>query len=205
MSEHKEDRPDRAAGYEALIRRYNLDVIPHWHISFVSAFSMRTKQATENGVEEVFPSQYWPGDSLGDHLEFALKYDGVNLAILASIFQTAEEEEFLTYVRSRPTGKYARRLWFLYEFLLNRALPLEELKQGNYTDLLDPKEYYTAETVRKVQRQRINDNLLGGRSFCPLVRRSDALQHAEMAVLSEKCRRMVAAISLPVQPGLSAL
>ncbi|MBP7869467.1 MAG: Fic family protein [Candidatus Hydrogenedentes bacterium] len=193
MSEHKEDRPDRVAGYEALIRRYTLDVIPHWHRSFVSASSRRTKQAMENGVEEVFPSQYWPGASLGDHLEFALKYDGINLALLASIFQAAEEEEFLKYVRSRPTGKYARCLWFLYEFLLNRSLPLEDLKQGNYVDLLDPKEYYTVETVRKVRRQRINDNLLGGRSFCPLVRRSDALQHAKMAELYDKCRRIVAA------------
>ena len=168
MSESNLDSSDRAAGYEALIRRYNLGVIPHWHKSFVSASSTRRKHTTGEEIEEIFPSQYWPGDSLGDHLEFALKHDGTNLAILACIFQAAEEEEFLKYVRYKPTGKYVRRLWFLYEFLLNRSLPLEDLKQGNYVDLLEPEEYYTVETIRQIRRQRINDNLLGDRRFLAL-------------------------------------
>jgi len=38
---------------------------------------------------EVYPARYWPGDTLGGHLEFALKYDGTNLAILASVFNAA--------------------------------------------------------------------------------------------------------------------
>ena len=53
------------------------------------------------------------GDTLGDHLEFALKYDGTNLAILASLFMEAAEEDILEYTRSKPAGKYVRRLWFL--------------------------------------------------------------------------------------------
>ena len=195
MAEHNLDSTARAAGYEALIQRYHLSVIPHWHKSFVSISSTRKKRTTAEGVEEVYPSQYWPGDSLGDHLEFALKYDGTNLAILDCLFQAAEEEEFLNYLRSRPTGKYARRLWFLYEFLLNKTLPLEDLKQGNYVDLLDSEKYYTVKTIRQVGRQRINDNLLGDRRFCPIVRRSEALQRAEKDDLSERCRRMVSAYS----------
>ncbi len=193
MSESNLDSSDRAAGYEALIRRYNLGVIPHWHKSFVSASSTRRKHTTGEEIEEIFPSQYWPGDSLGDHLEFALKHDGTNLAILACIFQAAEEEEFLKYVRYKPTGKYVRRLWFLYEFLLNRSLPLEDLKQGNYVDLLEPEEYYTVETIRQIRRQRINDNLLGDRRFCPVVRRSYTLQRQERSGLPEKCLRIVSA------------
>ncbi len=93
-------------------------------------------------TEEVYPPKYWPGDTLGDHLEFALKYDGTNPAILASLFQKAVEEDFLEHVRAKPTGKYARRLWFLYESLTGKTLPLDDLKQGNYIDLLEPAEYY---------------------------------------------------------------
>jgi hypothetical protein len=185
----------RAAGYEALIERYDLIVIPNWHKSFVSDSSTRSKHTTEKGIEEVYPSPYWPGDSLGDHLEFALKHDGTNLAILACVFQAAEQEEFLNYIRSRPTGKYARRLWFLYEFLLDKPLPLEDLNQGNYVYLLDPKEYYTVSPVRQVRRQRINDNLLGDRQFCPVVRRSDTLRRFEKADLPVKCQRIVSAYS----------
>ena len=81
-------------------------------------------------------------------------------------------DDVLAYVRSRPTGKYARRLWFLYEFLTDRTLPLNDLRQGNYVDLLGPEAYYTVGSPRRVRRQRVNDNLLGDRRFCPTVRRT---------------------------------
>ncbi|MDE0181630.1 MAG: hypothetical protein OXL39_09815 [Caldilineaceae bacterium] len=56
----------------------------------------------------MYPTHYWPGDRLGDQLEFALKYDGTNLAVLARLFQESVEEELLEYIHARPTGKYAR-------------------------------------------------------------------------------------------------
>ena len=61
-------------------------------------------------VEEVFPPRYWPGDGLSEQLEFALKHDGTNLAILATLFRVTPADDLLAYIRSRPTGKYARRL-----------------------------------------------------------------------------------------------
>ena len=129
-SEAAEYRP---AGYAALIERYGLVVIRNWHQSLVATSGTHRIDSTEGVIEEVYPSKYWPGDSLGDHLEFALKYDGTNLAILASLFPVIGSEDFLDYVRSKPTGKYARRLWFLYEFLTGESLPLDDLKQGNYS------------------------------------------------------------------------
>ncbi|MBN1902823.1 hypothetical protein JW926_15985 [Candidatus Sumerlaeota bacterium] len=73
-------------------------------------------------LQEVYPSRYFPGDGLDDHLAFALKYDGTNLSILYCLFQKAPEEEIITNVTSKPTGKYTRRLWFLYEFLTGKTL-----------------------------------------------------------------------------------
>jgi hypothetical protein len=63
-------------------------------------------------------------------------------------------EEFLAHVRLKPTGKYARRLWFLYEFLTGTPFPLEDMKRGNYIDLLDPDQYYTAALAKPARRQR---------------------------------------------------
>ena len=65
----------RTAGYEALIERYGLDVLPHWHHSFVSKESQvhRIKKDGDT-VHEIYPERYWPGDSAGEQLEFALKY-----------------------------------------------------------------------------------------------------------------------------------
>ncbi len=197
MADKDQDKSrHRPAGYAVLIQRYDLDVIPNWHKSFVAATGTHRLDSTGSVIEEVYPSKYWPGDTLGGHLEFALKYDGTNLAILTGLFQVAAEEDFLVYVRSRPTGKYARRLWFLYEFLTGKTLPLADLRRGNYIDLLEPDEYYTVVTqARQVRRQRINDNMPGERRFCPMVRRTDVLRDFETADLPKRCRQVVSAYS----------
>ena len=187
-------RPGRPAGYTALIVRYGLDVIPNWHSSWVLTRGVHRRQVHSEGVEETYPATYWPGDRLGDHLTFALKYDGTNLGILAALFRKAPLADILAYVASRPTGKYARRVWFLYEFLTGAQLPLDDLPRvGSYVDLLDADAYYTTTSSRRVQRQRINDNLLGDSRFCPTVRRTDVLRQNESAGVPQRCRELVAA------------
>jgi hypothetical protein len=187
----------RPAGYAALIERYHLRVIPNWHESFVAEGVGRRIEPEDNRVRETYPASHWPGDSLGDHLEFALKYDGTNLAILVVLFRTIEAGEFAAYVQSKPTGKYVRRLWFLYEFLTANRLPLNDLttKQGNYIDLLPPEEYYTTSVVRQVRRQRINDNLLGDVRFCPTVRCTEMLRRLNASDLKQRCLKIVGAFS----------
>jgi len=101
----------------------------------------------------------------------------------------------IEYVRSKPTGKYARRLWFLYEFLTGKTLPLDNVKRGNYIDLLDPDKYYTVTPARQVRRQRINDNLPGDYRFCPMVRRTDTLRDFEAADIPRRCQQVVSAYS----------
>jgi len=168
----------RPAGYEALISRYQLEVIPNWHCSFVAATNTHRIDTTAGITKEIYPSRHWPGQSVGDHLEFALKYDGINLAILAGIFEVMPSEEILSYIQSKPTGQYARRLWFLYEFLTGSLLPIDghDLKRIRYIDLLNPAQYYTVTQARPIHRQRINDNLLGDNRFCPTRNGHDTLQ-----------------------------
>ena len=185
----------RPAGYEALIARYELDVFPNWHRSFVKTGSIHRIDTNSGITEEIYSSSYWPGDAFGEHLEFALKYDGTNLAILASLFEKAPRNELLAYIESKPNGKYARQLWFLYEILTGSTLPLDDVSQGNYVDLLDPKKYFTVSPARKVRRQRINDNLLGDSRFCPTVRRTDVIHAFQDADLTEQCRKVVSAYS----------
>jgi len=183
----------RATGYGALIERYQLDVIPHWHSSFVAEERQvhRIEKDTYT-IREYYPKRYWSGEGIGEQLEFALKYDGINLAILFSIFQVMDRDEFLSYLLTRPTGKYARRLWYLYEFLTDEKLPIDDLKQGNYIDLLDNKLYYTLDSGKSIRRQRIRDNQLGNKHFCPTVRRTDKLQKIEGSKLQEKCHKIIA-------------
>ena len=187
---------NRPAGYEALIRQYELTVIPNWHRSFVATNNIHHKIHTApNEMTDIYPSTHWPGESLGDHLEFALKYDGINLATLTHLFQVVPEVKFLAYVESKPTGKYSRRLWFLYEWLTGLQLPIADLNmRTTYIDLLDPQQYFTITSpVRQVRRQRINDNLLGDNQFCPIIRRTETLRRFEAANLTQRCQQIVSA------------
>jgi hypothetical protein len=185
----------RPAGYAALVEPYGIDAIPNWHRSMVAATGIHRIVSTGGVVEETYPAKYWPGAELGDQIEFALKYDGTNLAILASLFRVAAMEDVLAYVKSKPTGKYARRVWFLYELLTQTALPVDDLNKGNYVDLLDPDEYYTVAAHHPVRRQRVNDNLLGDVRFCPTIRRTGTLRAFEDADLSARCRKIVSGYS----------
>jgi Fic family protein len=92
-------------------------------------------------------------------------------------------------------GKYARRLWFLYEFLTGKRLAINDLKSGNYIDLIEPDEYYTISGAQQVRRQRIRNNLLGELGFCPVVRRTDMLRNFETADLPGRCRQVISAYS----------
>lgn len=115
-------------------------------------------------------------------LEFALKHEGLNLEILAAFFRRVDleafESELVAAIRAQPLGQYLRRLWFLYEWLTERVLPVPDLTRGNYVPLLDPRDYYTG-PPRRIRRQRVDENLLGDRSFSPMVRRTETLAEFE--------------------------
>lgn len=143
-------------------------------------------------VDEVFRGQYWPGETIGDHLEFALKYDGVNLALLARIFEKVGSKVLVEYIASKPTGKYARRIWFFYEFLTEKQLPIDDLITGNYVDALETNDYYTVKSGERSPRHRVVNNLLGPRSFCPVVRKTEKLLELDSTVLRKRCEEIVA-------------
>lgn len=183
---------NRPAGYAFLIAQYSLRVLPNWHRSSVRATGTLRAAVHGDHVESVYPPSYWPGDGLGNHLEFALKYDGVNPGILAALFEQVPGSEIAAWIASKPQGKYARRIWFLYEFLTDSVLPLPDLTSGNYVPILEPDLNYTV-PGRRVSRQRVVDNQLGGPRFCPVVRRTAKLKAMEACDLRGRCEDVVAA------------
>ncbi len=180
----------KSVGYAKLVKQYNLAVIPNWHESAITVGTGSRAETPEGQVRELFPPAYDPSDELGAQLEFALKYDGTNLLILAKLFAAAAQESITSHIQSKPTGKYARRIWYLYEMLTGTRLPIEDLTQGNYVELLDHEDYYTA-PGKAVPRQRIRDNLLGDGRFCPTIRRSPKLVQFEASDLGERCRQIM--------------
>jgi len=178
-------------GYQALIERFGLRVMPPWHSSYRSAGAGRTLHVIDGRQEEWFPGSYDPGPGVADHLEFALKYDGVELTILAQVFAAIGDPAIADLVREKPTGIFRRRLWFLAEWLTGRQLDLPDAA-ANYVALLDPERYVTTGDGRPSRRHRVNDNLLGTPQFCPLIRRTRVLMDYSARRLDEQAKRVVA-------------
>lgn len=181
----------KPAGYAFLIRQFNLHVLPHWHISGVGGSKHQQIVESDKRVRETFPNIYWPGDVYLNHLEFALKYDGINLEILSEVFNLGNVKELTSWITAKPQGQYTRRIWYLYEWLTGKRLKIDELTSGNYINLLDKDAYYTSQD-QMVSRQRIRDNLLGNAKFCPIIRKTEAMRKFETSDLSEKCRKILA-------------
>ena len=181
----------QAAGYAFLIQQFDLQVLAHWHISETGG-SMHQKIVESDGrIREIFPKDYWPGNFQPNHLEFALKYDGINLEILFEVFGKIDIEKLASWIAAKPQGQYTRRIWYLYEWMTGKPLQIDDLAKGNYIDLLNKDEYYTAQD-QMIRRQRIRDNLLGNSRFCPVVRRTEVMLEFENFDLSKKCRNILA-------------
>jgi Fic/DOC family len=157
-------------GYAWLAERFGIVTMPHWKESRSLSKGARRLIERDGRVIEYLPSTQDPGDEVFEQLEFALRREGLNLELLRKILiQKVDRDAMTAYIRTKPTGRNARILWFFYEILTKTQLDLPDLKQGNYVDLLD-QELYVTGPVRKIKRQRLNDNLLGTVHFSPIVR-----------------------------------
>lgn len=159
------------SGYSALLVEHRLAVPLPETSSFISE---KYDQPNIPGWQ-IFSPRYKPKDTFIGHLEFALKYDGIDLALLNALFKKVGAKEIENWVKTEPTGKYSRLVWFYYEWLTGQRLPLDDVAAGNYVDALDPERYFTGPSVNS-SRHRVRNNLPGTIDFCPLVRRTDTLK-----------------------------
>ncbi len=189
---HERRLPEQAtpAGYAALIDAYGLRVpIP----LTLSAIGPRHKILERDGWRLMTP-RHAPAPTLEGHLTFALKYEGLDLAVLKRLFLATGSEPIAQLIRATPTGSYARRLWFLYEWLLGTTLDLPDLKKGTYVEALDPKQQWPG-MAQNSSRHRVRNNLPGTPEFCPLVTRTARLE--QFAALDLAARAKVIAADVP--------
>jgi len=165
---------DRPAGSQWLKEHYELSDYILMHSSYIG--SPESIELTSRGcVEQVYTARYAPArDTPLLHLEFSLKYDDINLDFLSAVFEKLPMTDLIAYIESSPSGRYTRRVGYLYEFLTGRQLVIATPITGNYVDLLDSEKYITGNTIKNT-RWHINDNLLGSRFFCPVVRKTRTL------------------------------
>lgn len=163
----------RLAGWAALVKEFSIKA-PVRQPSCVSEKHIKGSQREERNWR-VFDKRYWPGDSLADHLIFAIRHETLDLLILKRILDAVPGDAIEELVRTAPTGAQARRIWYFYELLTGKTLNLPDAQSIAAIDLLDPTAYFTSKP-RLSKRHRVRDNLLGTMRFCPMIRRTKALE-----------------------------
>ncbi|MEO7964726.1 MAG: Fic family protein [Gemmatimonadaceae bacterium] len=139
----------------------------------------------------ILPRQYAPAASLDEQLEFALKWEGIDLAVLDALFGTVADDEIARIIRDTPTGKQSRRLWFLYEWLTERQLDIPDAARLRAVDVVDASRQFSLGDGELSRRHRVRDNLPGTRAFCPMVRRTRKLNTLATSGLAERARAVM--------------
>ncbi len=109
------------------------------------------------------------------------------------LFLHAGPREIEAVVRGKPTGAYARRIWFLYEWLLGVRLNLPDAEKGAYTGVVDAEQQWTLEKETS-PRHRLWNNLPGTPAFCPLVFRTETLDRYVRMDLVQRAAAAVAEV-----------
>ncbi|ATH82154.1 Fic family protein [Pseudomonas sp. KHPS1] len=164
-------------GFKALAERYGIAPVQPLRVESLIG-SSRMSRESDGLIENKYPASYQPVDSFAGHFEFGLKYEEIHLEFFARLFATVGPEPIETWCRQAPFGQYARRTGFLYEWLTGQRLDVPDVTNGGYVDAISPQHYLTRVEPLRARRWRINDNLPGTPHFCPLIRRTEALQQA---------------------------
>lgn len=113
------------------------------------------------------------GDYLA-HVLFALKHEGINLALLAQSLPMIPAAQLEAALRISPNGIYLRKAGFLREHFTHEKITQHRPVAGKSVALFDPAQYVTGPVVRN-SRWRIDFNGLGSLDYCATVRRTPAI------------------------------
>lgn len=158
------------------------DVMPLTRLPVLSQVGGRRATLTDDeGIRlETWPEAMRPAPDPAAHLQFHLRHEVPHLGFLARLFARTGPAFVQRWIMAEPTGQYARRAAFLYEWLTGKTLDVPARLGGNHVDVLDDSRLVAASPERavRVARWRVNDNLPGTPAFCPIVLRTEALQQA---------------------------
>ncbi len=163
----------KKVGFTWLQEKLNIQGFRLTHESYIGTTD-KTVLSSTNTVIRTFKSKYDVSvDNAMSHLEFALKYDDLNLAFIKEVFTSIERQTIVDYIKAKPNRKYPRIIGYLYEFTERKSIDVE-VTTTNYEDILDSSRYVTG-NIKKISKWKVNDNLLGIKEFCPVIRRTTEL------------------------------
>ena len=186
---HERTAPEwgNLVGYGAIIDSMKLPVpIPEQ----LSLISQKHKRYSKPGWQ-VFTIKHQPQDTLYNHLVFALKYEGINLLFFKKLFEQLPPSDIEEWIKSEPLSIYSRKIWFLFEWLMQKKLSVPDLREGNYVPLIDEKLQFASKISVNSNRHRIKNNLPGTLNFCPLVYKTEKLEKYLSKNLADKINKLL--------------
>lgn len=159
-------------GFTWLLDKFSITGYLLTHESYIGTVD-KIEISSQNTIIRTFKPKYDVADNIFTHLEFAIKYDDLNLAILKEIFLNIDYNDIEKYIHEKSNSKYRRIIGYLFEFTTNQKINIT-INSTNYIDLLDESRYVAGAAI-KIQKWKINDNLLGTSSFCPIIRKTSEL------------------------------
>ena len=178
----------RLAGWAALVHGLGI-AAPVRAASAVADGYIKDSKREKDGWT-VFDKRYWPGHRVTDHISFALRHEWFDPLVLKRVFDAVDPDTISAFVRDAPTGTVTRRVWFFYESMTGRRLPIDAAPTVTAVDALDPKSYVTSNAALS-KRHRVRDNLLGTAGYCPVIRRTEALEDYRERRLADKAAETV--------------
>ncbi len=180
--------PSIPAGYASLIERFDLALPLPPHLAAIAD----RHHPVSTAAWRLLTPRHRSADTLEAQLVFALKWEGVDLGVLAALFKVVAASEIAAIVRATPTGAFARRLWYLYEWLTGNKLDVPEPSgRLRFTSVVDPDQQMALEKGQPSLRHKVIDNLPGTRRFCPMVRWTPALQAAVAKGFDLRAREVI--------------
>lgn len=156
-------------------------LVEHYALQLVTPLPVRSciggRRRTElvDGITaETFVEAMRPAANLRGHLTFHFKHEVLHLEMLSRLVERLDTTELEDWIEHEPSGQYARRAGFLYEWLTGRQLDVTATIGGAYVDLLDDHKLVAASPGQATanRRWRVRDNLAGTPAFCPVVRKT---------------------------------
>jgi hypothetical protein len=121
-------------GYAALIAAYDLALPLPPHLTAIA----ERHHPIDTAAWTMLTPRHRPDSTLAAQLTFAIKWEGVDLPVLAQLFQVVAPDHIADLVRATPTGAFARRIGFLYEWLTGNKLDIADAGKVRLVEVVNP-------------------------------------------------------------------
>ncbi len=169
--------PTELVGYARMAEDFELSIRQLTSYAVIdSAAKGRKAKTLGYGEIMVFEPRYRPEQTPIGHLQFALKYEGLNLELLARLFEKTGAGDIEALIAQKPESIFGRRIGYLYEWLTKREIKAVVASRAAYVKVVDEKLQFGMATGDKNGKFRVIDNLPGNQRFCALARKTKYLQ-----------------------------